>query len=190
MISQPEFEALGKKFDKLEWRGSLYPMFTKLIDKGLMVEAFIFILSTWNSGRFRIFATKFDYKKLEGLVEELTPFFDKFTNKNFETINFDDFKEDVKLIYSKLSAIKGIEYTGASKVMHLANREVFVMWDDNIRKRGYGFKTATAEDYLNFLKKMQVEFKGIKKCDGDAYDKSLAKCIDEYNYINYTRLPK
>ncbi|MFA6989514.1 MAG: hypothetical protein WC197_05535 [Candidatus Gastranaerophilaceae bacterium] len=189
MVSQPEFEAIGKKFDDLELRGSLYPMFTKMVDNGLMAEAFIFILTTWNSGRFRMFATtKFDYNEFTKLVEKLKPFLNKFKDKNFETIHFDDFKEDIKHIYSKLSVVKGVEYTGAAKAMHLGNREVFVMWDENIR-RHYGFKK-TGLDYLNFLKKMQVEFKGIKKYEGVTYAKSLAKCIDEYNYITYTLLPK
>ena len=65
--------------------------------------------------------------------------------------------------------------------MHLTIPEVFIMWDAYIRK-AYGFKKGDSEDYFNFLKKMQVEFKDIKKDK----DRTLAKCIDEYNYVKFT----
>ena len=38
-----------------------------------------------------------------------------------------------KKIFGTLSSIKGVEYTGASKIMHLKKRCVFVMWDGYIK---------------------------------------------------------
>jgi len=45
--------------------------------------------------------------------------------------------------------------------MHLKVPKVFVMWDMHIRKY-YGFNTGDADDYFNFLKKMQSLFKEAK----------------------------
>ena len=61
-----------------------------------------------------------------------------------QTVEFDEIKDTIKKIYSALSKVKGVEYTGASKVMHLINRKLFVMWDSYIRK-GYGLKSNDAE---------------------------------------------
>ena len=88
----------------------------------------------------------------------------------------------VKEIYSKFSKIKGVQYTGASKVMHLLNRELFVMWDKDIR-RTYGFDNDDAADYFGFLKIMQKKFKDVI---WETPDKTFAKAIDEYNQVTIT----
>ncbi len=181
MINQEEFSENLKKFDELENRGSYYPMFINMIKKGFEVEAFLFILSTWNFATFRYAMKDFDLNSFKEIVNNLKPYFEKFKEQSFETIDFDNFEEDIKHIFGVLSEIKGIQYTGASKLMHLTVPDVFVMWDAYIRKE-WGFKTGYAEDYFNFLNKMQEEFKGIKKEKGE----TLAKCIDEYNYVKYT----
>jgi hypothetical protein len=49
--------------------------------------------------------------------------------KNIRTADFDRLREDISAIYNTLSQIKGIQYTGAPKMKHLRNRELFVMWD-------------------------------------------------------------
>ena len=46
----------------------------------------------------------------------------------------------------------------------------------------YGFKEGNAEDYLQFLKKMQNLFAKVN-ADGN---RTLAKLIDEHNYITIT----
>jgi len=181
MINQEEFNENLKKFDKLENRRSYYPMFLNMIKKGFETEAFLFILSTWNFATFRYAMKEFDLNNFKKIVENLKPFFEKFKNESIETINLDNYKEDIKHIFETLSKIKGIQYTGASKLMHLTIPEVFIMWDAYIR-RAEGFKKGDAEDYFNFLKKMQQEFKDIKKEKGE----TLAKCIDEYNYVKFT----
>jgi len=180
-MDQEEFNNNLKRFDELENRGSYYPMFLNMIEKGFETEAFLFILSTWNFATFRYAMKDFDLNNFKEIVDNLKPYFEKFKGKSFETINFNDYEEDIKHIFDILSKIKGIQYTGASKLMHLTIPEVFVMWDAYIRKE-WGFKTGYAEDYFNFLKKMQDEFKGIKKEKGE----TLAKCIDEYNYVKFT----
>jgi len=181
MINKEEFKENLKKFDQLENRGSYYPMFHKMIEKGFETEAFLFILSTWNFATFRYAMKDFDLNGFKKIVENLKPYFEKFKGKSIETIDFDDYKNDIQHIFQELSNIKGIQYTGASKLMHLTIPEVFVMWDAYIRKV-WGFKEGKSDDYFNFLKKMQEEFKTFE----NSKDRTLAKLIDEYNYVKYT----
>ena len=181
MINQKEFSENLRKFDELENRGSYYPMFLNMIKKNLETEAFLFILSTWNFATFRYAMKDFDLNKFKEIVKNLKPYFKKFKGQSIETINLDNHEKEIKHIFNVLSEIKGIQYTGASKLMHLTIPEVFVMWDAYIRKE-LGFKTGYAEDYFNFLKKMQQAFKGVHKEKG----RTLAKCIDEYNYVKFT----
>jgi len=181
MITQEEFDRYLMEFDKLEKRGTFYPMFLNMIEKGFETEAFLFILSTWNFAVFRYAMKDFDLKNFQKIVNELKPYFNKFKEKSIETINLDDYKKDVTHLFDILSEIKGVQFTGSSKLMHLTIPNVFVMWDGYIRK-AWGFKKGNSEDYFNFLKKMQQEFKDIQKRNG----RTLAKCIDEYNYVRFT----
>jgi len=181
MVDQKEFNNNLEKFDELENRGSYYPMFLNMIEKGFETEAFLFILSTWNFATFRYAMKDFDLNDFKKIVKSLKPYFEKFEGQTIETINLDNYETDIKHIFETLSKIKGIQYTGASKLMHLTIPEVFIMWDAYIRKAGE-FKKGDSEDYFNFLKKMQQEFKGM--CKGK--ERTLAKCIDEYNYVKFT----
>lgn len=182
MITQKEFNKIINSYSKLENRGSFYPMFSKMIKKGFKTEAFLFILSTWNFAVFRYAIKDFEINKFEKTVKSLEPYFKKFQNKKFSSINFDDYKKEINKIFTTLYKIKGIQSTGASKIMHLAYPDVFVMWDSFIKKR-YGFKKGNIEDYLNFLKVMQNEFKNIKWIDKSI---TFAKAIDQYNYCKFT----
>jgi len=181
MIDQKEFNNNLEKFDELENRGSYYPMFLNMIEKGFETEAFLFILSTWNFATFRYAMKDFDLNNFKKIVKSLKPYFEKFDGQTIETIKLDNYEMDIKHIFETLSKIKGIQYTGASKLMHLTIPEVFIMWDTYIRRAG-GFKKGDSEDYFNFLKKMQQEFNGM--CNGK--ERTLAKCIDEYNYVKFT----
>jgi len=66
--------------------------------------------------------------------------------------------------------------------MHLKIPQVFVMWDGYIRSY-YGFKNGDAEDYFNFLKKMQSKFPDVKEMFG----RTIPKLIDEHNYKTITK---
>lgn len=181
MINQEEFSKNLKEFDESENRGSYYPMFLNMIEKGFETEAFLFILSTWNFAAFRYAMQDFNLKGFKEVVSNLKPLFDKFKGTSIESINLDNYEKDIIYIFDTLAKIKGIQYTGASKLMHLTVPEVFIMWDAYIRK-AWNFKKGSSEDYFNFLKKMQNEFKGLKGKDC----RTLAKCIDEYNYVKFT----
>lgn len=181
MIDQNEFNNNLLKFDELENRGSYYPMFLNMIEKGFNTEAFLFILSTWNFATFRYAMKDFDLNNFKKVVDDLKPYFDKFKDQSIESIEFDNYEKEIKHIFKKFSKIKGIQFTGASKLMHLTVPKVFVMWDAYIRK-AWGFKEGDSEDYFNFLKIMQKEFKGINSTK----TQTLAKLIDEHNYVKFT----
>lgn len=200
MITKTEFNRASPKFDKLENRGSFYDMAVGLLNNNFEIEAYFLILATWNFARFRYAVKEFDIKEFSKKLNKLEPFFGKLVSEDFRTIDFDDYAEEVKRIYGTLSKIPGIEYTGASKMMHLKNRNVFVMWDGYIKgdkpKKYYkeieiiksgdwkGRKYGNdAESYLQFLKDMQETFNHINFQDDK---KTFAKAIDEFNYVNIT----
>ena len=94
-------------------------MFLNMIEKGFETEAFLFILSTWNFATFRYAMKEFDLNNFQKTVKELKPYFNKFKDKSIETINLQNYKTETKYIFDTLAKIKGIQFTGASKLMHL-----------------------------------------------------------------------
>lgn len=200
MITYKEFSQAISKFEVLEKRGSFYDMAIKLMNNGFEIEAHCLILATWNFAAFRYAVKDFDIIVFKEKIAELNPYFDKMNSEDFKRINFEKYKEDIKKIFETLSHIKGIKYTGASKLMHLKNRRVFVMWDDYISgskpkkyyneleivKRGC-WKTKRygkdAESYIQFLKDARELFQSVNFRDNK---KTFTKAIDEYNYVNIT----
>ncbi|MDP3696417.1 MAG: hypothetical protein Q8R55_00085, partial [Candidatus Taylorbacteria bacterium] len=171
-----------KHFSKKELRWDFYPRMMNLMKHGFDIEAYIMMLSIWNFARFRYAVRSFNLDKFCNTIQKLEPVFKKFLDQTFKSIDLDKYGSDLKKIFSSLASIKGIEKTGAPKIMHLRIPGVFVMWDTWIRNF-YGFKNGDAEDYLNFLKLMQEKFGNMKKT---VSDRTLAKLIDEHNYITIT----
>jgi len=200
MITEDECIKATKEFDDVEKRGSFYDMAIDLINNNFEIEAYFLILATWNFARFRYAVNDFDVNGFKEKIEELNPYFNRLKDEEFRTINFDKYKEDIKKIFATLSSIKGIEFTGASKIMHLKNRSVFVMWDGYIKgekkKRYYNELRIVKngnwkikrywndpDDYFQFLKDMQEMFKNI---NFQSNEKTFARVIDEFNYVNIT----
>ena len=168
-------------FTDKDLRWDYYPMFRKLMDKECEIEAYMFILATWNFARFRYAMKKFNLDAFVEKVKKLAPLFEKMQQEDFSTMNIDTYAPDIKAIFKTLAGIGGIESTGAPKLMHLKLPKVFVMWDRYIRNE-YGYKKGDADDYIAFLKKMQKEFSDLEAPDG----RTLAKAIDEHNYKKFT----
>jgi hypothetical protein len=179
-----DIETLRKACEKYrneEGRASFYDIALQIVNE-YPLQASIIILATWNMNRFRFFASDTqNLVDLNNTIKECKPLFDKLKGRSFKTVNFDEFEDTIQTIYSRLSRIGGVEYTGASKVMHLLNPDLFVMWDTYTRDK-YGFDK-DANDYFNFLKKMQEIFKNI---EWNMPNKTLAKAVDEYNQANIT----
>jgi hypothetical protein len=200
MITDEEFTKATKEFDAIEKRDSFYNMAIGLINNNFEMEAYFLILATWNFARFRYFLKDFDINGFKEKIKELDPYFNRLKDEDFRTITFDKYKEDIKKIFETLSSIKGVEFTGASKIMHLKDRSVFIMWDGYIKgekaKKYYNelkivkngdwkFKKYRndPEYYFQFLKDMQEMFRNI---NFQSTEKTFAKAIDEFNYVNIT----
>lgn len=198
MLNIKEFNNSIAEFDKRTERTDFFKLAKNLLNKGFEKEAFLLLLATWNFAGFRFAVKDFDINKFESTLDELEPYFLKLERLNINTINFEKYAENIKKIYETLSKIKGIAHTGASKLMHLKNPQLFIMWDAYIRgnkpKEIYNYLNGTkvvfkfkrystsSDGYYEFLKDMQNKFKNIKLKG----KKSLAKAIDEYNYMNIT----
>jgi hypothetical protein len=166
-----------ERFNKKELRWDFYPMFLNLMKKGLETETYLFMLSTWNFACFRYALRGFNLDRFKLALKKLELNFKKFKKLDFQTIDFDKYQKDIKKIFLTLSEIKGVQKTGAPKLMHLKVPQVFVMWDAYIRNY-YGFKKGDADDYFGFLKLMQKKFHNVKARSG----RTSAKLIDEHNF--------
>lgn len=177
---------VGKKMKKKDTRTEylrteIYPICLNLMKKGLEIEAYILILATWNFASLRYVMTTFDLRKFKRVLIQIEPLYKKLKNLDFKSVKLDNYEKEIKTIYSLLSSIKGIQYTGAPKLMHLKNPELFVMWDGYIRKH-YGFTKGSDADYFNFLKLMRMKFENIKLRRG----LTLARTIDLINMEEIT----
>lgn len=156
-------------------------MFTKLMNAGFEIEAYLLILSIWNFARFRYAVRTFKIDQFEKTIQQVRPLFLKLEHEDFKTMDLKKYESEIKTIFKKLSAIKGVEKTGASKLMHLRVPKVFVMWDMYIRNH-YKYRKGDADDYFNFLIQMQNDFRNVTVPRG----RTLAKVIDENNYRTFT----
>lgn len=189
-VNQKEFDSIIQKFDFEDdsFRGDIWHRCRKLLCKGYIYEAYALLLATWNFARMRLVITKLDSKTLSDLINETELLYKNLNELFFIQVDFYNLKlsNNIKEIYAKFRNIKGIEQTGASKLMALRKPVLFVMWDTKIRKYYKINNKGTPEDYLNYLKILQKEFKHIK---WDRIDKPFAKAIDEYNYyINHVKM--
>lgn len=190
IVNQKEFDSIIRKFDTEDnsFRGDIWHRCRKLLCNGYTYEAYALLLATWNFARIRLVITKLDSETLSDLINETEVLYKNISEIFFIQADFNNlkFSNNIKDIYAKFRKIKGIEQTGASKLMALRKPDLFVMWDTNIRKYYKINNKGTPEDYLNYLKILQKEFKHIK---WDRIDKPFAKAIDEYNYyINHVKM--
>jgi len=200
MISQSTFDKAAREFDRREGRAKFFPLAEHLIATGFEVEACILLLATWNSTRFRIAVTRFDVDEFRRTLARLRRHFDALKRQSIESVDLSRYGACIKTVFRALSKIKGIEFTGAAKVMHLKNPKLFVMWDTYIRggatgryydqleivKSGEWIRVkygTSAEEYLRFLEDMKARFRHLSP---PSVNKTLAKAIDEFNYVNIT----
>ncbi len=185
-VDQKDFEeTIQMNLEKLSkndtLRGSIWYNCRNLLKNKYDYEAYILLLSTWNSASFRFAMTTFDENEFQKLIKRNEKIFKKLDKLKFETVDFNEpiLKNNIKTIYDPYRKIKGIEQTGTVKLMALKKPDLFVMWDTDIRKLYKIPDKGSSEDYINFLIKMKEIFKNIK---WNNKDKPFAKAIDEYNY--------
>lgn len=160
------------------------------LDKKRVKRAVRAFLAVWGRMSRNVERRDFNW---DLLLEKIRDLGDKpkFLGKNILTIKLDNEAKIMAEMYNQLR-MKHLSATGISKVMHLLNPEVFVMWDDDIRKKiRPNHFSASANGYLDFLTWIQGELKeairGLsedeirKKINGPYIDnKTLAKLADEY----------
>lgn len=180
MIGQNEFDKYITRFGNPEsYRDDLWYRCRKLIQKGYDYEAYSLLLATWNFAHFRYVLTTLNKVEFERTISKTNKIFKLLKGKTFENVNFKTnqvLRKQTQKIFDLLSGI--IKQTGAAKLMALKMPELFIMWDTRIRKM-YKINNSTSEHYLEFMIKMQNDFKHLKAKSGN----SLAKTIDEYNYV-------
>jgi hypothetical protein len=200
MIQQSTFEEALEEFDRQESHPNFFDLASRLMNGGYRIQAYLLLLATWNFARFRYAVKEFNIGSFEETIQRLEPDFDSLEHLTIATANLDDYRQQITSIFQTLSKVKGVEYTGASKLMQLRNPALFVMWDGYIRgeksKKLYAKLpivqshewelrryTTSADSYFEFLKDMQARFRHLVVPD---QEKTLAKAIDEFNYVRIT----
>ena len=174
-------------------------------DKPSREEAWI-LLSFANGWNARMTAT---LKNVHCALSEIESDLEKFNGKTILDVSFD--KETCELICRSFKRLANCnnngrnEATGASKLLHIINPDLFVMWDGAIRT-GYICKLGKTNEgwiwYTEYLREMQQLAKcaveqvraneqhhsdegAIASLTGCKH--SLAKALDEYNFMKYTK---
>jgi len=113
--------------------------------------------------------------------------FEFLKDKKLETINLNDLDvvNRIKKIFKTFSGQKSIESTGASKAIHLIRPDLFMMWDNEIKRNyhrlhpSYGIKSEDLEEcYIEFMKTMNEVARAILE----------QKTIDEIRQMYYERV--
>ena len=146
--------------------------------------------------------------EIKNRLTKLTPHFALLRAQTLESCNLDQqtLRDAIITIYVELTKTYGFADTGASKIMHVMNDGLFVMWDKAIREYfpQKGKLPSGGESYLQFLKKMQEEtiqvsddyrrlgFLGkpsqfISQKLNYPFTKTLAKLVDEFNWVKFTK---
>jgi len=174
------------------------------LDEALHVERVIKpFLIHWGAMTRVVGRKNLDWHLLTKTLKKLEPEFSNLRGLKFLDMDFSNSKisDPIEKIFEN---IRGIAYiggpTGLSKIIHLMNTEVFVMWDEGIIEKynhKYGQIDNTAEGYLRFLRmaKVGIEagFRDYKNLTGRSLEdvrtdfqqqypgKTVAKLIDEFN---------
>jgi len=174
------------------------------LDEVLHVERVIKpFLIHWGTMTRVVGRQNLDWHLLTKTLKKLEPEFSKLRGLKFLEMDFVDPKisNSIEKIFKNIRSIAYIGGpTGLSKIIHLMNPEVFVMWDEGIIGKyhhKYGQIKGTAEGYLRFLRMARVgiedAFKDYKNLTGKSlenirtdfqqqyHDKTVAKLIDEFN---------
>jgi hypothetical protein len=161
-------------------------------------------LTNWGNMNRVVNRDNLKWKELAETIRHLKKEFDELRKHRFISTDFNEkvVTDAIKKIYE---SIKKYPYLGGqtcmSKILHLLNPEIFVMWDDKIRKNYKKINNRirdTPEGYLEFLKETRREImealheykddtgKGLneleKELRKDHGNRTLARIIDEYNW--------
>jgi hypothetical protein len=158
------------------------------------------IVNKWGKCRLHI-----DESKLNNSISLFEKNYIAPLNWDLQKISLWNHHEEIIEIFDVFADV--LVSTGTSKALHILNPNFFVMWDENIRRVGYGC-SGTKEGYFNFLCRSQKEISEIiATYKGDFKDsinpgeeiskkmyspfngksKTILKLLDEYNWARYKK---
>jgi hypothetical protein len=127
-------------------------------------------------------------EKLEEMANQLA----ELIAVNLTTVDVRKRSHEIEALYNSIlnakwksekGKTKRVGPTATSKVLHLVNPDLFLIWDSKIRKT-YGFKDSGVE-HVRFLASMQKLSKKLCSVVENLqaqYEKSITKILDEYNW--------
>jgi hypothetical protein len=214
-----KFVEYCKKYHEEEKRDIAYVVSRNVISKDSSNISFVLagakiIIITWNAVRFQRLSKEVRDKSENDILEAYTKTeleLEKLRGERLENLNLNDgeFGETIKRIFLEFSLKKSIGFTGASKILHVLNPFVFMMWDNNIRNAYHELhvedhKSGSPECYLEFLKQSQEIIKTIlsRRSEDDiwsdhltfidkdfimafSFRESMLKMLDECNYVRF-----
>ena len=179
-----------KKYHEEEPRDIAYVVSRNVISRDPNNISFILagakvVIITWNAVRFQRLSKEVRDNLENDILEAYTKTkleLEKLREERLENLNLDDgeLEESIKRIFLEFSSKKSIELTGASKILHVLNPFVFMMWDNSIRNAYHklhadNHKAGSPECYLEFLKQSQEIIKTIlsKRSENDIWSNHL-----------------
>lgn len=169
-------------------------------------EKIVWFLNHWG-----IMRKHFDVNQISKCITESKNNLDVFKKRRIETSKLLSLKDNIQDIFQKFQESTGSP-VAASKVLHVLAPHFFVIWDNAIRAGyGCGIKYDKAivrnETYYVFLARTQKELQIAIQSYADSHSiknfveasdalikvlcanrrKTLAKIIDEYNFMKFTR---
>jgi hypothetical protein len=200
-MTQEEFTQGVEAFDNGEpMRAQLYYRALALIHAGFRLDAHLLILATWNFARFRYVTRDFDVPGYDSTLATLDELLRLLEDCDLMATNLNEYRTRIVHAFGLLSSIEGIRYTGAAKILHLLHPRFFVMWDrfisghypkhryrtlDIVRSGFWPYRRfhSSGDGYYDFLEFCQTRFRGFVS---PSPRKTLAKCIDEFNFCKIT----
>ena len=198
---QKLFDEAAIGFDEVEdFRAKIFYRAESLFKlDGWKAEATLLLLATWNTAAFR-YAIHFpleEYEKeLAAVVAELQP----FTGRTLASLTEQD-RKPIEDAFNRLRPFTGVGATGASKILHLINSDVFVMWDQYIR--GDSIISDSVYKQIPFINKHDFRIYRYESTGSDYFDfllacqqylpfatypnKTQTKQIDEFYYYHITK---
>lgn len=171
------------------------------------------VIGFLNNWKCRIPATENLAERIKNTYKQAIPYLAALNSETLGIIDFNQKKDIVgereqllnsKIVYIVFSMFSNIgdrfRWVATSKMLHLINPKLFVMWDNPICD-AYHLQVGASSYAYEFLPKMKEEAnevittymkdydnnrdEAIKQIESK-YGKTLAKLIDEYNWIKYT----
>lgn len=178
------------------------------------VNIIIEFLKNWKMGRVlgkirkKVGNENFISSNIE-LAEKTSSLFGLSNNYefNYEVLNFTELRSLVIELFSDISHL--LKSTSASKILHMVNPNLFIMWDEKIRN--YWGCEENENGYMNFLIRMNLEYRElinnfakIEQLSIAEADKNflqnlnqriernipITRWVDIYNWTKFTRKEK